>query len=188
VPIRLTCPSADDLRPLADAGRLDSLTYEPVGMSHALTAPTGYRLDRWSRVLGTSHGVFERASEAIRTWQVHRGAGLVVCADEAPVVDAVVALCAPLPVGYIEIVCRVVTAVDLPDRFGFAYGTLSVHPEQGEESFTVIREADGTVVFEIVAVSRPRHFLARALPPVARNLQRRATARYLDAMTSAVRN
>ncbi|HQZ34322.1 MAG TPA: DUF1990 domain-containing protein [Ilumatobacteraceae bacterium] len=186
VPIRLTRPSVEDLRPLVDAGRSGSLTYEPVGISHTLTVPTGYRLDRWSRVIGTSNDVFERACEAIRTWQIHRGAGLVVCADEPPTVDAVVALCAPLPIGYIDIVCRVVTAADLPDRFGFAYGTLSVHPEQGEESFTVIREADGTIVFEIVAVSRPRHFLARALPPVARILQRRATARYLDAMTSVV--
>ncbi len=186
MPIRLTRPSADDLRPLIEAGRSDSLTYEPIGISHASTAPAGYRLDRWTRVLGTSSDVFERATEAVRTWQIHRGAGLVVCAQGAPEVGAVVALCAPLPIGYIEIVCRIVTAVDLPDRFGFAYGTLSVHPEQGEESFTVIREADGTVVFEIVAVSRPRHFLARAVPPIARILQRRATARYLDAMTSAV--
>ena len=95
-------------------------------------------------------------------------------------------MCAPLPIGFVEVVCRVIEIVDLPDRFGFAYGTLSVHPEQGEESFTVIRRTDGTTVFEIVSVSRLRHFLARALPPVARTLQRAATVRYLNAMTAAV--
>jgi uncharacterized protein (UPF0548 family) len=94
-------------------------------------------------------------------------------------------MAAPLPVGWVEVVCRVVDVVDEPDRFGFTYGTLSIHPEQGEESFTVVRAHDGTIVFEIVAASRPRHFLARAVPPVAHRLQMAATNRYLAAMLSA---
>ncbi len=91
-------------------------------------------------------------------------------------------MAAPLPIGWVEVVCRVVDVIDEPDRFGFTYGTLSVHPEQGEESFTVIRASDGNSEFRIVAASRPRHVLARALPPVARRLQRAATNRYLAAM------
>ena len=96
-------------------------------------------------------------------------------------------MAAPLPLGFIDVVCRVVDVVDVPDRFGFTYGTLPVHPEQGEESFTVVRHDDGSVVFEIAAASRPRHLLARACPPVARRLQRSATTRYLDAMSAATR-
>lgn len=91
-------------------------------------------------------------------------------------------MAAPLPVGWVEVVCRVVDVVDAPGRFGFTYGTLSVHPEQGEESFTVERAADGSVAFEILAVSRPRHLAARAVPLVARCLQQSATNRYLTAM------
>lgn len=97
-----------------------------------------------------------------------------------------VAMSAPLPVGFIDVVCRVVDVEDEADRFGFSYGTLSVHPEQGEESFTVARSRGGDVVFEIVAVSRPRHPLARFGAPVARRLQVAATKRYLDAMVSEV--
>jgi uncharacterized protein (UPF0548 family) len=130
--------------------------------------------------------VFDAAVRALREWQVHRGAGLVVCADGPPAVDDVVAMSARLPIGFIDVVCRVVTVTDEPDRFGFAYGTLPVHAERGEESFTVVRRPDGDVRFEIVAVSRPRHPLARLCPPVARRLQRAATERYLDAMTEAV--
>jgi len=184
--IRLTRPTEADLRLLADAGRSDVLTYEPIGISGNTEAPVGYRLDRWSRTLGASDDVFHRAAQALRTWQVHRGAGLIVCDHGPPTVDAVVAMAAPLPLGFIDVVCRVVVVVDEPDRFGFAYGTLRVHPEQGEESFTVVRHDDGTVMFEIAAASRPRHVLARAFPPIARLLQRSATTRYLDAMSSAV--
>jgi uncharacterized protein (UPF0548 family) len=65
------------------------------------------------------------------------------------------ALAAPLPLGWIEVVCRVVDVVDEPDRFGFAYGTLPVHPDQGEESFTVALLPDGGVVFEIIRCDEP---------------------------------
>ena len=95
-------------------------------------------------------------------------------------------MAAPLPIGWVEVVCRVVDVIDEPDRFGFTYGTLSVHPEQGEESFTVMRVFDGSTDFRIVAASRLRHVVARALPPVARRLQRAATNRYLAAMRSAI--
>ncbi len=69
-------------------------------------------------------------------------------------------MAAPLPVGFIEVVCRVVDVVDQPDRCGFVYGTLPNHPEQGEESFIASRSANGVLTFEIVAVSRPRQILA----------------------------
>jgi len=124
--------------------------------------------------------------EAIRTWKVHRGAGVVLCVDGPPVVGLVVAMSAPLPIGYVDAVCRVVAVIEEPDRFGFVYGTVPTHPERGEESFVVARNADGTVDFEVTAVSQPRHPLARLCPPLARRLQRSATTRYLDAMTTAV--
>jgi uncharacterized protein (UPF0548 family) len=186
VSIRLARPSAADLRSLADAGTTDSLTYEPVGISAMTAPPSGYRLDRWSRSLGAGHHAFDRAVDALRTWRVHEGAGLVVQAGGPPTVDSIVAMAAPLPIGYVEVVCRVVDVVDQPDRFGFTYGTLSVHPEQGEESFTVVRMTDGSTSFHIVAASRHRLLLARAFPPVARRLQVAATNRYLAAMQSAV--
>ena len=186
VSIRLTRPSSAELLSLAEAGTRDSLTYDTVGISAMTEPPSGYRLERWSRSLGKSEHAFDRAVEALRHWRVHEGAGLVVHACGPPTVDSVVAMAAPLPIGWVEVVCRVVDVIDEPDRFGFTYGTLSVHPEQGEESFTVIRASDGNSEFRIVAVSRPRHVLARALPPVARRLQRAATNRYLAAMQSAI--
>ena len=164
----------------------DSLTYDTVGISAMTEPPSGYRLDHWSVSLGKGEHVFDRAAEALRHWRVHEGAGLVVLASGPLTVASVVAMAAPLPIGWIELVCRIVGVIDEPSRYGFTYGTLSVHPEQGEESFTVTRASDGNTDFEIAAASRPRHALARALPPVARRLQTTATNRYLAAMRSAV--
>jgi uncharacterized protein (UPF0548 family) len=116
---------------------------------------------------------------------VHRGAGLEVLTDGAIARGTNVALNAPLPVGSIDASCRIVAVVEEPDRFGFAYGTLPAHPEQGEESFVVSR-TDASVRFDIVAVSRPIQPLARLLGPAAHLLQAAAVRRYLDAMRRAV--
>jgi uncharacterized protein (UPF0548 family) len=75
--------------------------------------------------------------------------------------------------------------VDEADRYGFAYGTLPGHPEQGEEAFVVERLADRTV-FRIVALSRPAEWLARAGGPISRRIQRSTARRYLDALAAHV--
>ena len=186
VSLHLRAPSPSSLRDLVVAAGDDVLTYSPTGISVTDTHPDGYHRGRWARRLGAGDLVFERDVDALRTWRVHRGAGLIVEAAGPPAVGLDVAMAAPLPVGYVDVVCRVVEVIDEPDRHGFAYGTLSVHPEQGEESFVVTRTEDGSVDVEIVAVSRLRHPMARAVPPIARVLQSRATARYLDALEAAV--
>jgi uncharacterized protein (UPF0548 family) len=96
-----------------------------------------------------------------------------------------VAMSAPLPIGFVDLTCRVVAVVDEPRRRGFAYGTLPVHPETGEEAFLVVRDEHG-VRFDVQAVSGPRHPLGRLVPPVADRLQDAAVNRYLSAMTKIV--
>jgi uncharacterized protein (UPF0548 family) len=186
VPFRLTRPEPEALRSLVDGGAFDELSYELVGLCKLAEAPPGFRMDRRTCVLGRGDEVFDRAVQALREWQVHRGSGIVVLADDEPRTDLVVAMSAPLPVGFLDLACRVVDTVDQQDQFGFTYGTLSVHPEQGEESFTVTRGADFNITFDILAVSRPRMWAAKACPPISRALQHRATGKYLRAMQAAV--
>ena len=71
--------------------------------------------------------------------------------------------------------------VDEPDRFGFTYATLPGHPECGWESFVVAR-VEAEVRFTIEAVSKPAATIVRLGAPIARQLQKRATIRYLDGM------
>ncbi|MGB3734775.1 MAG: DUF1990 domain-containing protein [Ilumatobacter sp.] len=177
-------PSISDLVVLAQAGVAADLTYSPIGLTKQETTPPGYRRNRWSRWLGNGRTVFERASDALCSWRMHENAGLLVAHSGPPAIGSVVAMAAPLPVGYIDVVCRVVSVDDRSNRFGFTYGTLPVHPSQGEESFSVAIDPDHAVTIDIVAVSRSRHPLSRAIPPVERRLQNIAVLRYLDAIQS----
>jgi uncharacterized protein (UPF0548 family) len=183
---RLRRPSSEALRPLLAEASTAPLTYGPPGLTRTGEVPHGFRLRRWSTTLGIGADRFEEATAALERWAVHRGAGLTLLADGPPEPGRVVALSAPLPIGAIDATCRVVDVFEGPDEAGFAYGTLPVHPEAGEEAFTVRRSATGGVTFEVLAVSRPRQPLARACPPLAHRLQGAAAERYLAAMRAAV--
>jgi uncharacterized protein (UPF0548 family) len=169
---------------LLDRASVDRLTYEPTGISLGDATPARLHRRRWSAAL-RGRDVFDRANQALHAWAVHRGAGLVVAVDGPIAVGTNVALSAPLPIGFVDATCRIVAALDEPDRFGFAYGTLSVHPEQGEEAFVVTRDGSGETYFAVEAVSRPIHPLGRAVPLVANRLQDAAVRRYLSAMQQA---
>ena len=119
---------------------------------------------------------------------MHRGAGLRVAADGPIAVGTNVAFSAPLPIGFVDGTCRIVVVVDEPNRYGFAYGTLSVHPECGEEAFIVSRDGDGNVRLDIDGVSRPAAALARLVPLLGDQLQDRGVRRYLAAMRTLTRD
>jgi uncharacterized protein (UPF0548 family) len=188
VSVRLRRSSTARLRSLLVEAASASLTYEPTGASvdESTPVPQGLERHRWATDLAGDEA-FERGVTALEEWQVHLGAGLTVEVDGQLAVGTNVAMVAPLPVGFIEVTCRIVAIVDEPDRFGFAYGTLPVHPERGEESFILSRFADGRVTFTVQAVSRPIQPLARLVPPMAGALQNQAVDRYLSAMAAAVR-
>ena len=86
--------------------------------------------------------------------------------------------------------CRIVYVIDEPRRYGFAYGTLADHVEEGEERFVVEMLADGTVWYDVSAFSRPRHLLAKIASPLVRSLQsrfRRDSGRAMQAAVAAER-
>jgi uncharacterized protein (UPF0548 family) len=180
VAIHFRKPSDSDLdRLLADC-RDDRLTYEPIGGSLGGATPAGFTRRAWSTTL-VSNDALARAAAALASWAMHEHLSFTVRCDGPIAVGTNVAITAPLPVGYADVTCRIVAVVDEPDRSGFAYGTLSVHPEQGEEAFVVSRIGT-TVRFDITAVSRHRHPLARLAAPLADRLQASAAKRYLHAM------
>src|SRR3954454_3069745 len=109
------------------------LTYTEVGAT-ASRPPAGYRHDRWETDLGPDEGDrFARAARALREWAPQRGAGLRVFPGDPVSLDASFVLVIPMPAGFATAAGRVVDVVDERDRWGFAYGTLPAHPEQGEE-------------------------------------------------------
>ncbi len=159
-----------------------ALTYAEVGATSG-TLPAGFHHLDVSRTVGQGRDWFDVAAGRVLTWEVQRRAGLAVEADRevALGVRAVLRMrVGPVPV---RAPVEVVVVTVEPHRVGFAYGTLTGHPERGEERFEVVLHDDGTVEARIRAFSRPGRWFTRLAGPVGRRLQRSTCARYLDALT-----
>jgi uncharacterized protein (UPF0548 family) len=168
---------------LADA----ELTYPEIGAT-AGDLPEGYHHLTRRVLIGHGHQLFADASDAVQGWQVHVEAGLRVSASSRTAEPGAV-LILGLAIGPLRLnaPCRVVYAVNESRRRGFAYGTLTGHPESGEESFMIEHHVDDRVSFTITAFSRPGTRLARVTEPLGRTLQRRITNRYLRVHFPAAR-
>jgi uncharacterized protein (UPF0548 family) len=177
----LVRPSAVALDGLVRGQAACDLTYRETGAS-AGAMPPGYRHDRWEIDLGAfDERTFCRLAAALQRWQPQRGAGFTIVPGGHVTAGLTFALVVPLPVGYVTGAGRVVYVTDEPEGYGFAYGTLPVHPEQGEEAFHIASRG-GRLVFTVTAFSRPRHPAARIGGPLTRALQLRANRSYLAAM------
>ncbi|MDE0804182.1 MAG: DUF1990 domain-containing protein [Acidimicrobiales bacterium] len=183
--LRIRRPTSRKLAQIARECEGAPLTYEHVGATLSGDLPSGYVHDDTSVLLGTGAGVFEAARSSLQNWAAHRGAGLVMSDGASLEEGTTVALTAPLPVAHAIATCRIVRVVDEPNRYGFAYGTLPLHPEDGEEAFLIERDGED-VRFRIVAFSRPRFWAARMARPIARRLQVETLHDYLRAMQRAV--
>jgi len=156
-----------------DSLRSDTFSYPHVGATRDSARPDGYVVDHNRQFLGHGRETFERAKQAVRKWKMFAVPGLKLIRDDTPIeAGRDVALLARHLGFYSVSSCRIVYVIDEPDRFGFAYGTLSQHAESGEERFTVEydRETD-EVWYDIYAFSRPGHWLVRLGYPYARYLQ-----------------
>ncbi|HLM18736.1 MAG TPA: DUF1990 domain-containing protein [Acidimicrobiia bacterium] len=181
-------PSAEQVSHFLARQRTAPLTYTEVGASFDVDLPAGYHHVREHVVLGVGDQLWTRACDGIRAWAAHRGAGMTIAPLDADIAEgttvAVITSLGPL---HVLAACRIVRVVDEPDRYGFAYGTLPPHPEEGEERFVVTRnDVDGMVDFEVAAFSRPHDLLTKLGGPVPRAIQTRATARYLQGMRDFV--
>jgi uncharacterized protein (UPF0548 family) len=170
-----------------EASRHLPLTYTPVGLARHDGA-RGYDVDETIAVLGSGRGAFERARAALAAG-MHFDLGWVeVFPHRAPIATGTNVAVLIQHVGFWSLNgARVVYQLEASDtRFGFAYGTLPNHAEQGEEVFEVAFDADsGDVTYRLRAVSRPRAVLARLGYPVARALQARFRRHSARAMTRA---
>jgi uncharacterized protein (UPF0548 family) len=69
-------------------------------------------------------------------------------------------------------ISRIVEIIDLPTMFGFIYSTTPFHVELGEERFLIKMDtATEEIWYDLEAVSRPAHLLARLGLPVTRAFQ-----------------
>jgi uncharacterized protein (UPF0548 family) len=150
-----------------------------------------YTIDRYRLQLGSGEATYRRACRAIQQWRMLDIGWLRPCWTQAvcqlgEIQGTVMRFGGLWSVN----LCRLVDVheyVGDQRRFSVAQGTLPGHVEVGEERFTLEwDQRDDSVWFEILAVSRPGHPLARLGYPVARRFQRRFGRDSLQAMSRAV--
>ena len=194
-------PTPAQAQTFLERQRRQDCTYPEVGESREGQRPDGYRIDHHKARLGSGEKCFEAARVAMRAWRMFETPWIRLTNPQAPFEVGETLVVQVKHLGFYSLVPdRVVYIIDEPGRFGFAYGTLSGHAEQGEERFLVTYtpgtpgEGDPTggaagretVRFELFAFSRPRHPLARLGAPAVRLLQRAAAGAYTEAMRRAV--
>ena len=152
-------------------------SYLAVGAT-GTTPPAGYTVDRTRIELGRGQAVFDAARAALQRWQQFRLGWVDVWSPETPLEVGQIVVIMGRAVGFWWLnPCRIVYTVDesgSTSKFGFAYGTLPGHVESGEERFLIEWHRDTNQVFyDILAFSKPNHFLTRLGYPLVRRSQKR---------------
>ncbi len=163
--------------------------YPEVGATRGVP-PAGYNFDDHAVRLGQGSAIFDRAGEALRAWRMFPAPWTKILPVNSPIRggQTVAMLARAFGLWWLSS-CRIVYVVAETTpmrRYGFAYGTLTAHVEQGEELFSVEWRADDTVWYRVLAFSRPRYWPVRLAKPLARRLQRKFVRDSMAAMVLAV--
>jgi uncharacterized protein (UPF0548 family) len=175
--LSLRKPTAESIRPFLEAQAKLPFTYSAVGAT-ATTPPAGYVVDHTRIKLEEGETVFHSARAALQRWEQFRLGWVEAWSPDTPIQPNEVVAVMGRAIGLWWLnACRIVYALDEPGpirKFGFAYGTLPGHVESGEERFLIEWDrGDNSVWYDILAISRPNHFLTRLGYPVVRRLQKR---------------
>jgi uncharacterized protein (UPF0548 family) len=186
----LTKPSDEQIRNIIAAQQGMPFSYPDVGATSG-SPPAGYKVDHNRVRLGAGSDVFGRAVEAVKRWEMFNLGWIKLCWPQAPIeTGSTVAVLASLYGLWSLNTCRIVYVVDQEGpvrRHGFAYGTLPMHEERGEERFLVEwNREDNSVWYDILAFSRPNSLLAKLGYPAARLLQKRFASASKRAMLRAI--
>jgi uncharacterized protein (UPF0548 family) len=165
-------------------------SYPEVGASKN-KIPSGYPINHHRIQIGSGAEAFARAKNAIQNWTMYRLEWTRLFPENTPIVaNEVVCVIVNHNLCWSLNPCRVIYVLEetgAVERYGFAFGTLPGHSEEGEERFTVEwRREDDSVWFELLAFARPHHILARLGFPLVGLFQRKCAGDSGRAMLAAV--
>jgi uncharacterized protein (UPF0548 family) len=166
-------------------------TYTDVGATATVPPPT-HIVDHTRVELGSGAALFQKAQKALTQWKHFELGWMHAWPTDTPIrAEETVGVVVRAAGFWWLNAARIVYVVDESDKaatkFGFAYGTLPGHVESGEERFLVEWDhRDDRVYYDIVAFSRPRHFLTRLAKRRVRKLQKRFGQESAAAMKRAV--
>jgi uncharacterized protein (UPF0548 family) len=183
-------PSPQTVQQFLDSQGNSVFSYSATGAT-GTGPPAGYVVDRTRVKLGHGEDVFLSAKAAMERWEQFRLGWVEAWPEETPIRPGETVAVLARAAGFWWLnACRIVYVIETNKpvrRFGFAYGTLADHAESGEERFLIEQDpADGSVWYDILAFSRPRHVLARLGYPLMRRLQKRFARESAAAMQRAV--
>jgi uncharacterized protein (UPF0548 family) len=185
-----TRPTEERIRAILASQQNRQYSYSEIGASRG-RLPSGYRVLHDRAELGYGSAQFVRACEALHQWRMFDVPGVRLCWPTTPVQAGRIVAVLVKHFGFWSLnLCRIVYIIDEDGsvrRFGFAYGTLPEHAEQGEERFTVEWDRSSDLVsYDILSFSRPGNWKTLIAFPVARRLQQRFVDNSLVAMVRAV--
>jgi len=128
-----------------------------------LHVPRGYVRDHSRSEIGRGAAAFEAAKRAMRRWEQFNLGWVRIANPEAPIEadETIVMESHTLGLWTVNFT-RILYMIDEPQRFGFGYGTTTMHVERGEERFLLeFYPVSGAVEYDLLAVSQPAHWLAR---------------------------
>ncbi len=187
----LSKPDEQTICNFLEARRSDDFSYREVGASRDAKTPNGYNADHNRIKLGSGIEDFTKAVTAVRNWQMFALSWVQLCWTKTPIRigETVAALANHLGFWSLN-ASRIVYVIEeqgAVEKYGFAYGTLTAHAEQGEERFIVEFHHDtGEVWYDLFAFSKPKHTLAKLGYPFTRTLQKQFAAESKKAMLQAV--
>ncbi len=186
----LTKPSEQRVREFIAEQSASRFSYAEIGASKG-EAPAGYNVDHNRIRLGAGAQSFALAIQALQQWQMFNLGWVQLFFNDAPIAQGTCVGVLAQHFGFYSLhACRIVYVMDedeVAKRYGFAYGTLGDHAEQGEERFSVEwNQADDSVWYDLFAFSKPRHPVAKIGYPLSRLLQKRFARDSKQAMARAV--
>lgn len=164
-------------------------SYSPVGATRDGRVPPGFHVDCNRVRLGSGAGVFAAAKNGLRVWTMMDLGWLRAFPETDRIEPGMEVAVVARHYGFWSVnVTRIVWVEETASGYAFAYGTVAEHAESGEERFSVSFRNDGSVWYEILAFSRPKHTLVRLAAPLARRLQRRFARDSLERMRNSCAN
>ena len=178
-------PSALLIDKFISGQRNQSFSYPEVEATNGILPPE-YTVDRNRVVLGSGSETFHRAAALLRDWQMFKLGWVETFPAAAPIRTGETVAIAVRHFGFWSLnACRIVYVFESERSFGFAYGTLADHAEQGEERFSIDWSAeDDSVCYNILAFSKPKKVAARVVRPLSRVLQKKFARDSLAVMKS----
>jgi uncharacterized protein (UPF0548 family) len=182
-------PSELQIRAFIAAQQQSTFSYTPLEITREFMAD-GYTMDHNRMQLGSGAQCFDAAVEAIRQWKMFDLGWVQLFFDNTPIERGSTVAIVVKHLGFWSMnACRIVYVIEehgRQQRYGFAYGTLAEHAEQGEERFLVEWDhQDDSVWYDLLAFSRPGP-MARLGYPYTRRLQKKFAQDSKKAMQRAV--